>query len=321
VTPITRRYFVARGGSCAAHLSLAALLAPTALRRRWAATPFGSVVAAEPFGRLEQIAPNTWALISTPLSGDYTTLSNGGIVAGRNAVLVIEGFAQAAGAKWLAGKAKELTGRWPTHVLITHYHGDHVNGVAGYRDAGETAEIRLTDTTRGLAKEKNQPPDDARMRALGDAVAIEAGSPSKFDLGGGRAVRIIPLVGHTASDVAVVIDEPRIVFAGDLLWNNMFPNYVDAAPGRLKQSVQSLKQKGEVIYVPGHGPVATAADFERYQALLDEIERGARSARERGLSAAGAAAQYSIPSSLGEWTLFNKRFIEGAFTAWYRELG
>jgi nicotinamidase-related amidase len=47
------------------------------------------------------VADNVWALISTPLSGDRTTLSNGGIIAGRNAVLAIEGFNQPAGAAWL----------------------------------------------------------------------------------------------------------------------------------------------------------------------------------------------------------------------------
>ena len=132
MSTISRRDFVARSGTCAAHLALAAAVAPDALRAAWARMPLGSVVATEPFGSLEQVADGIWALISTPLGGDRTTLSNGGIIAGRSGVVAIEGFNQPAGAAWLGAKARELTGRWPTHVVVTHYHADHANGVAGY---------------------------------------------------------------------------------------------------------------------------------------------------------------------------------------------
>src|SRR5262245_29292090 len=133
----TRRDFIARSGSCAAHLALASALPPSILKAAWARSPRGTTVAREPFGSLEKVTDNVWALISNPLGGDRTTLSNGGLIAGRNAVLAIEGFNQPAGAAWLAQKSKELTGRWPTHVMVTHYHSDHSNGVAGYYTAGD----------------------------------------------------------------------------------------------------------------------------------------------------------------------------------------
>ena len=105
--PIDRRAFLARSGSCAAHLALAASYMPLLARAAWAQTNSGSVVAREPFGNLEKVADGVWAIISTPLSGDRTTLSNGGIIAGRSAVLAIEGFQTPIGAQWLAGKARE----------------------------------------------------------------------------------------------------------------------------------------------------------------------------------------------------------------------
>src|SRR5580765_2546201 len=115
---MNRRTFLTESGSCAAHLALAASVMPHAARALWANRPLGTIVAREPFGNLEKIADGVWAMISTPLNGDRTTLSNGGIIAGRNAVLAIEGFNQPAGAQWLAGKARELTGKWPTHVAL-----------------------------------------------------------------------------------------------------------------------------------------------------------------------------------------------------------
>lgn len=316
----TRREFLAQTGSCAAHLALAALLLPPALRRRWASRTAGPVVAAEPFARIEQVGPDLWAVISTPLSGDYTTVCNGGILAGRNAVLVIEGFQQPAGAAWVASQAKALTGRWPTHVLVTHYHSDHANGVAGYRQEGRAPELRATDRTRGLVLDRNRPADPDRSAALADATLVDPSSPSRLDLGG-RAVTVMPSSGHTPSDLYVRVDDPNLVFAGDLVWNGMFPNYVDAIPTTLARSVAALRQPPSPVYVPGHGAVATPGDLDRYADLLSEVERAAREAHGRGVSAAEGAAAYALPASLGEWYLFNKRFIEVAFTAWYRELG
>jgi glyoxylase-like metal-dependent hydrolase (beta-lactamase superfamily II) len=335
--PLTRRDFT----SCAAHLALAAAVTPRALRAAWARAPLGRLVAREPFGTLERVADGVWALVSTPLGGDRTTVSNGGIVAGRNAVLAIEGFNQPEGARWLATRARELTGRWPTHVVLTHYHADHATGLAGYREGGEHPALRATATTRELVLLRNRPApppapadaDSARAAqaarsaaafgahgaALADVVLLGADAPTSLDLGG-RAVRVVPRAGHTASDVSVELDEPSVVFCGDLVWNGMFPNYVDAVPTRLAASVRALRRARPTLYVPGHGALAREADYDRYAAMLGEVERAARAAHAEGVSAADAGARFALPPSLGEWALFNRVFFERAFAAWYREL-
>jgi glyoxylase-like metal-dependent hydrolase (beta-lactamase superfamily II) len=318
--PCSRREFLATSTSCAAHLALAAAVAPDWLRRAWASSSPPSVVAREPFGALEQVADGVWALISTPLNGDRTTLSNGGIVAGRDGVLAIEGFNTPQGAAWLGARARELTGRWPTHVVVTHYHADHANGVAGYVDGSAHPTVHATETTRALVLERNLPADDARATALGDAVLVSPDGPSTIELGG-RTLRIRPHQGHTASDLSIEIDEPSVVFAGDLLWNGMFPNYVDAEPTALRAAVRAIRRDRATVYAPGHGALAHEREFDRYATMLDEVERAARRAHAAGTPAAQAGAAFALPSSLGEWTLFNKIFFERAFAAWYRELG
>lgn len=316
---ISRRDFLTQSGSCAGHLTLAAAVAPNALRSWWSRASLGAVVAREPFGTLERVADGIWALISTPLSGDRTTLSNGGIVAGKAGVLAIEGFNQAKGAEWLAGKARELTGRWPTHVAITHYHADHANGVAGYLVPDARPAVRSTERTRELVLQRNQPADAARVAALQGAELIDAGAPSRLDLGG-RVVRIVPRGGHTDSDITLEVDDPSVVFCGDLFWNGMFPNYVDAHPVQLAQSVRAVRREAATIYVPGHGALGRPPEYDRYGAMLDEVERAARGAHARGLTAAEGATAFVLPASLGEWTLFNRVFFERAFAAWYRAL-
>jgi glyoxylase-like metal-dependent hydrolase (beta-lactamase superfamily II) len=276
------------------------------------------VAAREPFGTLERVAEGVWALVSTPFGGDRTTLANGGLVAGRGGVLAVEGFNRPEGARWLAERARELTGRWPTHLVVTHSHGDHANGAAGYRDGGACT-THCTAATRDAAL-RNSPPDPARDAALRDATLLPADRETILDLGG-RAVRLAPLAAHTASDVGVFVDDAAVTFGGDLLWNAVFPNYVDATPSRLAAAARTLRGDGRGRYVPGHGPVAAAADVDRYLALLTEVERAARAAHAAGRPAAEAAAAFALPASLGDWTLFSRAFHERAFAAWYRELG
>jgi len=316
---LNRRDFLTTSASCAAHIALASAAMPSALRAMWANAPLGPIVAREPFGNLEKVADGIWALISTPLTGDRTTLSNGGIIAGRSGVLAIEGFNMPAGAEWLATRAKELTGKWPTHVALTHYHSDHANGVAGYEKSNAKPVVHSTEVTRGLVLERNLPADAARTDALRDVTYFSAAAPTVVDLGG-RTVRVTPRSGHTSSDVSLEIDDPSIVFCGDLVWNAMFPNYVDAVPSRLSVSARALRRKNATTYVPGHGALAKEAEFDRYIAMIDEVERAAKLGHEKGQTAAELGAAYSLPATLGEWTLFNKVFFERAFSAWYKEL-
>jgi glyoxylase-like metal-dependent hydrolase (beta-lactamase superfamily II) len=314
---IDRREFLAQSGACAAHLALAAGMMPAALRNAWAHTPTGAIVARESFGNLERVADGVWALISTPLKGDQTTVANGGIIAGRNGVLAIEGFQTPEGAAWLAGKARQLTGKWPTHVALTHYHADHSNGVSAYLTDTEHPKVESTSRTIQLVLEKK--PDDPRTAALKDATLLSGTESTLLDLGG-RGVRVIPRAGHTESDLSLELDEPSVVFCGDLFWNGMFPNFVDAVPTQLNASVRAMRRAKDTMYVPGHGAVGRGSDYDRYVAVLSEVEQAARRALVAGMTAAEAGAAFSLPPSLGEWVLFSKAFFQRAFEAWFREL-
>jgi glyoxylase-like metal-dependent hydrolase (beta-lactamase superfamily II) len=319
MTDLNRREFLTKSSSCAAHIALASVAMPAALRAAWANAPLGKVVAREAFGSLEKVSDGIWALISTPLTGDRTTLSNGGIIAGRNGVLAIEGFNTPAGATWLATRAKELTGRWPTHVALTHYHSDHANGIAGYEQPDVKPVVRSTEATRGLVLERNLPADAARTDALHDVTYFSATEPTVVDLGG-VTVRVVPRSGHTSSDVSLELDDRNVLFCGDLFWNAMFPNYVDAIPSQLSKSARALRREKAITYVPGHGALAKQAEFDRYLTMIGEIEATAKRGHEKGQTAAELGASYALPASLGDWVLFNKSFFERAFSSWYREL-
>ena len=311
----SRRDFVRRSASCAAHVGLMTAASPFLARDLWAAQERFPVVASEPWGRLERVAEGIWALVSDPLE-DRTTLCNGGIVAGRAGVVMIEAFGTDEGARWMAGQATRLTGRAPTHVVLTHYHGDHTGGLRGATASGDP-EIWATDVTRDLVLERN--PRAPRDIVEGVRV-LDRIRPTEIDLGD-RALIVVPRRGHTDSDITLELTDPRIVFCGDLIWNHMFPNYVDAAPSRLSQAVRLIRAAGADAYVPGHGPLADDAAVDRYVELLDDVEAAARRAIERGMTAEEAGDSYRLPAGMGEWTLFAQTYYARAIGAWMTELG
>jgi len=312
--PCSRREFIGRTSSCALHLGVMAAASPWWARRRWTAQERFPVVAAEPWGRLERVAEGVWALVSTPLE-DRTTLCNGGIVAGRAGVVLVESFASGSGARWMAEQAMRLTGRAPTHVVLSHYHSDHTGGLAAV--SGGDVDTVVTAATRDLARERNP---GVAVEALADAVVLDGRRPWEIELGD-RSLIVVPRRGHTESDVSIEIPDARAVFCGDLVWNGMFPNYVDAIPSRLTREVRIMRAAGATTYVPGHGPLADAAALDRYLGLLDHVEAAARRALERGMSAEDAGADYRLPAGLEDWTLFNSGYFARALGSWMAELG
>lgn len=268
---------------------------------------------AEPWGTLEPVGPDVWAMLSTPLA-DRTTLCNGGLVAGRDGVLLVEAFGSDAGARWMRERARALTRREPTQVLLTHYHADHAGGIRGAREAG--AALLCTARTRDDVRTRNA---GAPVELLADAQLLPADGEQLLDLGG-RRVRLVSLDGHTGSDVVAVVEDAGVVFAGDLVWYGMFPNFVDATPSRLSQSVRRLRALEARVYVSGHGRTTDTAGMDAYLELLGLVERAARDAHARGASAEAAAVDFRLPAAMADWTLFNPRYFERAIGAWLREL-
>jgi glyoxylase-like metal-dependent hydrolase (beta-lactamase superfamily II) len=283
------------------------------------------IVAEEAWARIEQLGQAVWAVVSTPLAkNDWTTLSNGGIIAGGDRVVTVEGYAKPAGAKWVAERARELAGRWPTDVVVTHYHGDHANGLSGYGAEEERPQVWLTAKTLELIREndirRELPPRSVRAEMLDGARILDPEQTTALDLGG-VTITLHPRRGHTASDVTIELEEPSVVFFGDLLWNRLFPNYRDTIPTALSQSIRAALRDRETAYVPGHGPRPEPGELESYLNLVDEIEAAGRRSFEKGVSPAEAAADFKLPGSVSDWHLFNDSYFEVAIRAWHKELG
>ncbi len=289
----------------------------------------GETIRSAPFARVEKIADGFWAVIATP-KGGYEAVSNSGIIRGRDGVLVVDASNSAAGSRFVAETAKALTGRAPTHVVLTHHHGDHANGLCGHLAAN--ADVRLVSTAEtrdlllGSIRKGTPPGDDGTLteskhtHVVPNTVFAAGPEPVELDLGG-VVVRLVSRRGHTPSDVTVEIVEPRIVWCGDLVFNGLFPYYGDATPSVLAETCASFLKDPGVTYVPGHGPVTDAKGLKLYLALLDHVGAAARDAHAKGIPPGEAWKRYTIPESLGPWDKFRPDVYRFAFEAWARELG
>lgn len=314
----TRRQFLQQS-SCAAWVMGLAAASPLGMKAAFAQSAKRKVLAKEKWARLEQVAEGIWAMISTPFeTRDFTTVSNGGIIAGKDRVLVVEAFNRPEGAKWLAEKARELTGKWPTDVVITHYHSDHSAGAIGFKREDSQTQLWLTRETRKLITTKNKR-GDKTPELLPDIKQLDATKPTKIDLGG-KVVELRNQIGHTPSDITIEVKEPNVVFCGDLFFNRLVPNYSDALPTKLKNTVAGFKREKETIYVPGHGSVATPKDLAMYREFLDMMEDAARTAHKAGTDQKAAATAFKLPEKFAKWYIFSPQVIPRAFAAWYREL-
>ncbi len=311
-TSCCRRSFLQGAMGCGAYVMWALSGAPLGARRAFAGEPVAPV-AKEAFARVEQVAENAWAVISTP-EGGFVTVSNGGIIAGDDAVLAIEGFMTPKGGAWLRGVAEELTGRAPTHLALTHFHGDHIAGATGVLGDNGAGTVAVTETVHNALPDALKAENGATKFMM-----LDQSAPTELDLGG-RTVRLTPRQGHTPSDLSIELVDPKVVWCGDLLWNGMFPNYVDAIPSTLSTQCRELLHENGGVFVPGHGPIGDKQSNQRYLEMLDFVGDAARMAHEKGTPPVEAAKGFAIPASLGEWNLFQPKFFETAFEAWSHEL-
>ena len=229
---------------------------------------------------------------------------------------MVEAFQQPKGAKWLAERCKELTGKWPTDVVLTHFHGDHVSGSAGFKSDEGTPKMWVTDKTIEMVKSSQQ---GRASTLLDDLESISSTEKTEVDLGG-RSVVIQPFVGHTPSDVIVEVVDPNIVFTGDLFWNRMVPNFRDAKPTSWAPSISSLEREEETKFVPGHGTMATMEDVKLFGELLQVLEDAAKSAHKAGTESTKAAEEFELEGKFKDWYVFSPGVIPFVFSSWYKEL-
>lgn len=244
----------------AAWLLAACALAAAPVR----AQPAGPEMAAQ------QVSASAWfvqglAAMGTPANHNF--ISNAGFVITPAGVVVVDALGSPALAARLLAQIRRLTAQPVTHVVLTHYHADHVYGLQAFKAAGarviahraareylasDTARLRLEASRTELA-----PWIDASTRLVEPDEWLDG--PRELVVGGVR-LQLIPVgPSHTPEDLVVHLPAERVLFAGDLVFRNRIPFVGQADSRRWIRALDQILSLDAAVVVPGHGPLSRQA--------------------------------------------------------------
>lgn len=166
-----------------------------------------------------------------------------------------------------------------SHILLTHHHGDHIDGVEALAAATGARVIGAGADAHRL------PPLDEEV-AEGDVVRIG------MDEG-----RVIEVPGHTIGHIAYHFAASGVVFTGDSLMAMGCGRLFEGTAARMWQSLSKLAAlPGETLVCSGHEYTLGNCKF----ALTIEPDNLALISRSRAVEAARAAGRPTVPSRLAE---------------------
>lgn len=236
------------------------------------AQPVASTAPGEPAPPMQayRLSASTWfvqgvSALGTPANQNF--ISNAGFIVTPAGVVVVDALGSPAVAQRLLEQIRQVTDKPVTHVVVTHYHADHIYGLQTFKAAGariiahqaarlylnsDTAQLRLQASRQELAPWVNE-----HTRLVPADQWIDA--DTTLDLGGIRV--LIRPVGpsHTPEDLVVYVPAEGVLFAGDLVFRNRVPFVGQADSRRWIQALDVLLAFDARVVVPGHGPMSTDA--------------------------------------------------------------
>lgn len=182
-----------------------------------------------------------------------------------------------AGDAQAALKALEQQGWSLTHLLITHHHGDHTEGLAAIKSATACQVIGPEPVSSPIA-----------------GIDQFVGDGSEFEFAG-RSVRAIHTPGHTTDMINFHFPDDALVFTGDTLFSMGCGRLFEGDAAMMLKSINKLKVlPPETLVYCAHEYTETNARF----ALDVDPDNKALQERAREVTRLRANNEATVPSSL-----------------------
>ena len=165
-----------------------------------------------------------------------------------------------------------------THILVTHHHADHTQGIEP-----------LKAETRALVIGPKA--EASRIKGLDQTV----GGGDTFAFGGSE-IRVIDTPGHTAGHITYWIPSARVAFAGDTLFAIGCGRVIEGSMETMWRSLEKLAAlPPETEVYCGHEYTLSNARF----ALTIEPENEALKRRAAEVEKQVAAGRATLPTRIG----------------------
>ncbi|MDO8419128.1 MAG: MBL fold metallo-hydrolase [Rubrivivax sp.] len=217
-----------------------------------------------------EVAPGVWMVQGASAMGTSANrnfISNAAFVVTPAGVVVIDALGSPVLAEELIQAIGRVTKQPIRHLVVTHYHADHIYGLQAFQAAGalitahrssqaylhsDTAALRLKASREELA-----PWIDDKTHLVAADRWIDG--PTRFTLGG--VDFLLQPVGpaHTPEDLVVFLPQRRVLFAGDIVFRGRIPFVGLADSGQWIDALDRLIGFDAQLIVPGHGPASSSA--------------------------------------------------------------
>ncbi|HRH79978.1 MAG TPA: MBL fold metallo-hydrolase [Thiobacillaceae bacterium] len=201
-------------------------------------------------------------------------MSNAGFVVTPAGVVVFDTLGTPTLARAMLDEIRKVTDAPIRRVIVSHYHADHYYGIQVFKDAG--AEIWAHRGGKGTihtdaARERFEQRKDVLKPWVSDALQrfyeadLWLDGDTDFELGGlhFRLRHVGP--AHSAEDMAMLVAEDGVLYAGDLVFKGRVPFVGDADSKLWLAALDKLLALEPMILVPGHG---AASDTPRDDLIL-----------------------------------------------------
>lgn len=149
------------------------------------------------------------------------------------------------------------------YVINTHYHADHAWGTCFFPGATVIAHARCRDLLeeRGipsLEAAKKQNPALRQVKVILPHISFIDGDVTLRV--GKKNLIISPALGHSSDGIAVLVEEDRILFAGDSFMP--LPYIVDGNIDEIMASIKHIGRMGLENIVQGHGDIILRGEID-----------------------------------------------------------
>jgi len=202
-------------------------------------------------------------------------VANAGFIVTGAGVVVFDALGSPALARLLLEKIHGITDEPVVRVVVSHYHADHIYGLQEFAELD--AEILAPDGSDEYL-DSDQAAQRLEERRITLAPWVNESthliSPDQY-LGEGTRFRlgdvefIITLLGaaHSDGDLAMYVGPDRVLFSGDIVFNEQVPFLGDADTRHWLKVLERMDRERLTALVPGHGSVSKnprrAIDFTR----------------------------------------------------------
>ena len=188
-------------------------------------------------------------------------MSNAGFVVTGGGVVVFDALASPPLAEKLVAEIRKVTKQPIKRVIVSHYHADHFYGLQVFKALG--AEIWAHKLAEGQTRSEGAAD---RLTQRRDALfpwvdeqtrLIEADrfldGDTDFELGGVHFMLRYVGPAHSSEDMAMLVKEDGVLYAGDLVFRGRVPFVGDADSRAWITALDTLIAMKPDVLVPGHG--------------------------------------------------------------------